>query len=106
MTQMTGFTLFNDTLITYNRDVNKYLIYGKVYIFFTEKWAELNLKKEEEDGELEVIEDTPGKKMKKRRGKHFDPKSSKKPRWEQDKDRDDGNNGGGMGVGQQAGIAV
>ena len=77
--------------------------------FFTEKWAKLNLKQEEENDdndEQEVIEDTPGKKMKKRMGKYFNPKSSKKTRWEQDKYRDDGNNGGGMGAGQQAVISV
>ena len=82
-----------------------------LHIYSTEKWAKLNIKEEEEEEddnneEQEVIEDTLEKKTKKRRGKYFDPKSSKNPRWEEDKDRYDGNNRGGMGAGQQAGLAI
>ena len=58
-----------------------------LHIYSTEQWAELNIEEQEEeeddnDEEQEVIEDTPEKNTKKRRGKYFDPKLSKKPRWE------------------------
>ena len=73
-----------------------------------EKWAEQNIGEEEEeeedDQEEEVIEDTPEKKTRKRRGKYFNPTLSKNPKWDEDKDRDDSNNRGGMGTGQQAGL--
>ena len=76
-----------------------------------EKWAEHDIREEEEeededDQEEEVIEDTPQKKTKKRRGKYFDPKLSKNLKWDEDKDRDNGNNRGGMEARQQAGLII
>ena len=103
MTQMTDFTLFNDTWITYNRDVNKDLICGKVYIFFYRKMGQTEPQTRRgwwwwwwTGGDRRY----PRQENEEKEGKVFWPKIFKEAKMEQDKDRDDGNNGGGRGSGQ------